>query len=291
MCSDLSFNKFKKINMVIRILLLTMLPFVCLGQITPREGNSVNNGMNEPGNVEIKRKTSYNLDEIKVRWKKAALENCPGVPCVVAPSFTCVTNTVSDIDGNTYNTVLIGTQCWTKENLKVTKYNNNDPIPDSTNSTWGTVAIGALTEYIGVGVPAGGYVGTYGYLYDWYVVNDSRKLCPSGWHVPTDAEWTNLSTYLGGESVAGGKMKVMGTTLWNTQSVGTDNSSVFSALPGGYRDSNGDFNDIRYYAFFWSAKDNPSGSAWFRSLDYNLGSLYRGGSPKKYGFSVRCLRD
>ncbi len=153
------------------------------------------------------------------------------------------------------------------------------------------MAIGALTEYIGVGVPAGGYVGTYGYLYDWYVVNDSRKLCPSGWHVPTDAEWTNLSTYLGGESVAGGKMKVMGTTLWNTQSVGTDNSSGFSALPGGYRDSNGDFNDIRYYAFFWSAKDNPSGSAWFRSLDYNLGSLYRGGSPKKYGFSVRCLRD
>ena len=109
--------------------------------------------------------------------------------------------------------------------------------------------------------------------------------------MPTDAEWTILSTYLGGESVAGGKMKVMGTTLWNTQSAGTDNSSGFSALPGGYRDSNGDFNDIRYYAQFWSTNVNSGGGVWFRSLDYNLGSLYRGGSPKKYGFSVRCLRD
>jgi hypothetical protein len=138
----------------------------------------VNNSKVLEKNEGIKQNAMCNLEEIKVRWKKAALENCPGVPCVVTPTFTCGTNSVSDIDGNTYNTVLIGTQCWTKENLKVTKYNNNDPIPDSTNSTWGTVAIGALTGYIGIGVPAGGYVGTYGYLYNWYAVNDSRKLCP-----------------------------------------------------------------------------------------------------------------
>jgi len=129
-----------------------------------------------------------------------------------------------------------------KENLKVTKYNNNDSIPDSTNSTWGTAAIGARTEYVASGVS--GYVGTYGYLYNWYAVNDSRKLCPSGWHVPSDSEWTYLSSYLGGQSVAGGKMKSTGTTYWNSQSSGTTNSSGFSALPGGYRDSNGSFGDI-----------------------------------------------
>ena len=274
-----------------RILFLMMFPFVCFSQTTPSEDNPVNYLLKEKENLDTKRKASFNLEEIKVRWKKAALENCPGVPCVVTPTFTCGTNSVSDIDGNTYNTVLIGTQCWTKENLKVTKYNNNDPIPDSTNSTWGTVAIGALTGYIGIGVPAGGYVGTYGYLYNWYAVNDSGKLCPSGWHVPSDSEWTYLSSYLGGESVAGGKMKVMGTTLWNSQSAGTDNSSGFSALPGGYRDSNGSFGDIRYYVQFWSTNVNSGGSVWFRSLDYSLSSLYRGGSPKEYGFSVRCIKD
>jgi len=161
---------------------------------------------------------------------------------VVTPAFTCGTSTTTYVDGNNYNIVLIGTQCWMKENLKVTKYNNNDSIPDSTNSTWGTAAIGARTEYVASGVS--GYVGTYGYLYNWYAVNDSRKLCPSGWHVPSDSEWTYLSSYLGGQSVAGGKMKSTGTTYWNSQSSGTTNSSGFSALPGGYRDSNGSFGDI-----------------------------------------------
>ena len=112
MCSDLSFNKFKKNDTMIRILLIMMVPFMCLGQITPREGNPVNNGMNEPGNAEIKRKSPFNLDEIKVRWKKAALENCPGVPCVTTPASACGSITsVLDGDGNSYQTVGIGTQC------------------------------------------------------------------------------------------------------------------------------------------------------------------------------------
>ena len=146
-----------------------------------------------PGAEEISnRRTSFNLDEIKVRWKKAALENCTGVPCVVAPSFTCGTSTVSDIDGNAYNTVLIGTQCWTKSNLKVTKYNDGTLIPDLTASTgnpWAPSS-GARTGYNVSVVPLSDYVGTFGYLYNWYAPTDSRKLCPDGWHVPTDAEWT-----------------------------------------------------------------------------------------------------
>ncbi|MFN6072841.1 MAG: FISUMP domain-containing protein, partial [Bacteroidota bacterium] len=159
-----------------RILFLMMLPFVCFSQITPREDIPVNNILKEKENLNTKRKAFYNLDEIKVRWKKAALENCPGVPCVVAPSFTCGTSTVSDVDGNSYETVAIGNQCWMKSNLRVMNYNNNDPIPDSTNSTWGTAIIGARTGYDVSVVPLNDYVGTFGYLYNWYAVNDARKI-------------------------------------------------------------------------------------------------------------------
>ena len=163
--------------MTIRFLPLLLLPLIGISQTNaqvemPISGNTVS----EKQPLEIKRNALYNLEEIKVRWKKAALENCPGVPCVVtvtppALSFTCGTSTIFDFDGNSYNTVLIGTQCWTKENLKVTVYNDGTSIPDSTNSTWGTAAIGARTEYVNAGV---GYVGTFGYLYNWYAASDPR---------------------------------------------------------------------------------------------------------------------
>ena len=293
-----------------------MVPFVCLGQKIPREGNPINNGMNEPENVELKRKASFNLEEIKVRWKKAALENCPGVPCVVTPpppSFTCGTSTVSDIDGNTYNTVLIGAQCWTKENLKVTKYNDGTLIGDSTNSTWGTAAIGARTGYDGSVVPLSDYVGTFGYLYNWYAVNDARKICPSGWHVPTDPEWTimiqaldpsqvvnstNVSTFSGVQSTTAGtalKSAVTNTSSgvglgWNPGSPGT-NTSGFTALPGGYRIVVGSFGNIRSNAVFWSATENNLSDAWGRVLNYNNGNVDRSYDGKEFGASVRCLRD
>lgn len=240
----------------------------------------------------IKRNALYNLEEIKVRWKKAALENCPGAPCVVAPPgpppFTCGTSTVSDIDGNTYNTVLIGTQCWTKENLKVTKYNNNDPIPDNTNS-WNTNPTGARTEYVASGVT--GYVGNYGYLYNWYAVNDSRNICPAGWHVPTLPEWLLLETTLG-INTAAPKLKST-SSLWNSGLV-ANNSSGFSALPGGFRFDNGNFADIRDAFYIWTNTTNSSNNSraekryLYFSDNTNVSDWQQ---SKAAATSVRCLKD
>jgi uncharacterized protein (TIGR02145 family) len=289
---------------MIRILFLMMLPFVCFSQITPREDIQVNSKLIEKENLDTKRKASYNLDEIKVRWKKAALENCTGVPCIVtppappAPSFTCGTSTVTDVDLNTYNTVLIGTQCWTKENLRVTKYRDGTTIPDETSGTWSTLATGARTDYTGAtGIPSGQtYVSTYGYLYNWYAAagiitnggSPTKNICPDGWHVPTDAEWTTLETYL--NTSVGDKMK-KNDALWSTNT-GT-NTSGFSALPGGYRGSNGSFLGIRSLASFWSATENNSNSnnAWYRGLNGSNSSVSRFDFSKKLGASVRCLRD
>jgi uncharacterized protein (TIGR02145 family) len=254
-------------------------------------GQSTNSQDVEKGKS-IQRNATYNLEEIKVRWKKAALENCTGVPCV---PFNCGTSAISDIDGNSYNTVLIGTRCWTKENLKVTKYDDGSTIPlDNTGSTSGTsgtwaVTTGAMSVYAN----NTSNVSDYGYLYNWYAATDSRKICPLGWHVPTDAEWTTLETYL--NTVAptgsvGGKMKST-SSLWNSPNTGADNSSGFSALPGGFRNDVGSFYDISFNALFWSATENGASGAWFRTLDSSFSSVDRASSFKSVGASVRCLRD
>jgi uncharacterized protein (TIGR02145 family) len=244
----------------------------------------------------IKRNTSFKLEEIKVRWKKAALENCLGVPC---SSFTCGTSTITDIDNNTYSTVSIGTQCWTTTNLKVTKYNDGTLIGDSTNSTWGTAVIGARTGYDVNVVPLSDYVGTFGYLYNWYAVSDTRKLCPEGWHVPTDSDWNKLVKYihsvadttgLATQSTSAGTNLKENNALWNPNR-GT-NTSGFSGLPGGFRDNVGSFFNIRLIALFWSATQNgASNSAWYRNLYSSSGDVYRGDTIKSFGASVRCLRD
>ena len=321
MCSDLSFNKFKKIDTMIRILLIMMLPFMCLGQIIPSEGNPVNNGMNEPGNVEIKRKSPFNLEEIKVRWKKAALENCPGVPCIISPpppSFTCGTSTISDTDGNAYNTVLIGTQCWTKENLKVTKYNDNTSIPLNNTYTSGTVSTvwqglrtGAYTIY-GNESSSGANATNYGFLYNWYAAKGItttgsttyKNICPTGYHVPTDSDWNKLVKFIDSGADTSSTSSIQSTTagtklkkndaLWTTNT-GTDDYG-FSGLPGGWRGESGNFGNIRNNAFFWSATEafGVGSIAYYgrtRELNYLNGSVEREYYEKEEGYSIRCLKD
>lgn len=199
------------------------------------------------------------------------------------------TGTVTDYDGNVYQTVKIGDQWWMAENLKATHYRNGEAIPNVTDKpTWVGLSTGAYCEYENNSTN----VTTYGRLYNWYAVNDSRNIAPTGWHVPTDAEWITMTTYLGGGSVAGGKMKETGTTHWGSPNTGATNESGFTALPGGYRHSNGDFMSISYITYFWSSTESSSSNAWDRFLYYEDSVVNRyADDAKQYGCSVRCVKD
>ena len=192
---------------------------------------------------------------------------------------------VTDQDGNTYKTIRIGDQVWMAENLKVTHYRDGTAIPTGhSNWKWNNLSTGAYAVYDNNESNAT----TYGYLYNWFAAVDSRNIAPEGWHVPTDAEWQTLVDYLGGFLVAGGKMK---EGHWNSPNTGATNESGFTALPGGYRGSNGDYYYMGYSGSFWSSTELDSSSAWYRELDYNGSDVYRASGNERDGFSVRCLRD
>lgn len=201
-----------------------------------------------------------------------------------------VTGTVTDIDDNVYKTVKINDQWWMAENLKVTHYRNGDPIPRVTdNEAWSNLTTGAYSNYDNNEAN----VATYGRLYNWYAVNDNRGLAPAGWHVPTDAEWKTLVDYLVGNTEAGGKMKEADMVHWQSPNTGADNSSGFTALPGGYRDGYG-FGGIGGLAYFWSSTEYEYDTyyyAWYRSLSWDLADIQRYTNYKPRGFSVRCVRD
>ena len=202
---------------------------------------------------------------------------------VSADEIACV-----DIDGNIYETVQIGEQIWTTTNLKVTHYRNGDPIPTGlSNSSWSSTNSGAYAVYDNNESNAD----TYGYLYNWYAVDDSRNIAPEGWHVPTDDEWQTLIDHLGGSSVAGGKMKETGTSHWNSPNTGATNESGFTALPAGYRNYAGYYDYMGNYGYFWSSTELSSHHAWNRILYYYYSEVGRYYYYKKSGFTVRVLKD
>ena len=196
--------------------------------------------------------------------------------------------------------VTIGTQIWSNTNLDVTTYSDGTPIPQVTDPTqWANLTTGAWCYYNND--PANGTI--YGKLYNWYAVagiydaasaaNPSlrKQLAPQGWHIPSDAEWTTLTDFLGGLSVAGGKMKSTGTSLWQSPNTAATNESGFTGLPGGFRYHLGSFNYIGNVGVWWSSSEDDATNAWSRSLGYGNGSAFSYSSDKKNGFSVRCLRD
>ena len=192
-----------------------------------------------------------------------------------------------DYDGNAYPTLIIGTQEWMGENLRVTHYRNGTDIPNVTgNAAWAVLTTGAYCWYNND--PAAN--AKYGIIYNWYAVNSGNNLCPTGWHEPSDAEWAMLTTSLGGENVAGGKMKSV-SALWNSPNTDATNNSGFSCLPGGYRNTNGNFYAIGLSGYWWTATAFNSTDAWFRHLYYSDSGVTRSSYDKKIGYSVRCLRD
>ena len=336
------------------------------------------------------------IEELKVRWKKAALENCPGVPCVttavpgaptavvatagnasasvafVAPTnnggsvvtgytvtsspggitatgatspinvtgltngtayifrvvatnaignsspstassavtpstpFSCGTSTVIDVDGNIYNTVAIGTQCWTKENLKVTKYNDYTPIPldatqtsptDGTSLTWQNWDVGRYTIYDNQ-ASNGTNATNYGFMYNWYAAAGiitsggapTKNICPSGWKVPTHGQWTILEQLLGGPNSAGIALKST-SILWSFLT-NANNTSDFTALPGGRRQADGRFINVGTDAYLWSFPDIGSNVPWMRNLYTSDPDFYSYNNyNKSVGASIRCLKD
>ncbi|MFO7621684.1 MAG: FISUMP domain-containing protein [Bacteroidales bacterium] len=202
---------------------------------------------------------------------------------------TLLAGQIRDVEGNVYNTVTIGLQVWMAENLKTTKYNDGTDIPLATTG-WSNLQTPAYCWYDN---DKDAYGDIYGALYNWHSA-ETGKLCPSGWHVPSELEWIELLNFADGQAVAGGKLKEEGTTHWQSPNTGASDYYNFKALPGGDRYIYGDFSNIGLSAKFWSSSlTSPSGSIHakylFLQYDSEWGGI--GGSMKNYGYSVRCLKN
>jgi len=196
--------------------------------------------------------------------------------------------TITDIEGNIYKTVKLGSQWWMAENLRTTKYNDSTsitPVPDT--AAWKKLSTPGYCWYNNDSVT---YIGTYGALYNWFAVN-TGKLAPKGWHIPTDAEWTTLTTYLGGELIAGSEMKETGVKHWMSPNTGATNSTEFTALPGGFRGNDGSFVYLKYFAYYWSSLQYDTTYARYRYLCWEYGYANRYYFYKTAGFSIRCVKD
>ncbi len=200
------------------------------------------------------------------------------------------TDIVTDVEGNSYKTVKIGDQWWMAENLKTTKYRNGDPIPNVTsNVEWSALTTAAYSCYNN---DFATYGEVYGMFYNWYAVADSRNIAPLGWHVPTDAEWETMNSYLGGGSVAGGKLKEDGTSHWTSPNSGATNTSGFTALGTGSRaGSTGICSWIGLGNDYWSSTEANLTYSWTHYVGYDIAKCMRLSHEKRDGYCIRCVKD
>ncbi len=201
-----------------------------------------------------------------------------------------INTVVTDVDGNVYNRVTIGRQVWLVENLKTTRYRNGDLIGTTTPATLDIRSEDTPTyQWAWNGNESN--VITYGRLYTWYAIDDSRSICPDHWHVPTQAEWTTLTDYLGGHSISGGKLKEAGTTHWLSPNTGATNETGFTALPGGYRLSSGGFGGLGSDGAWRSSTLDNTNEDWTIGMGNSYSDAYGASNSKRSGYSVRCIGD
>jgi uncharacterized protein (TIGR02145 family) len=226
-------------------------------------------------------------------YMKAYAKNSKGDGLSEQVTFTAPAK-VKDYDNNSYETVTIVNQMWMAENLKATHFQNGDPLGTTTVPTFdisGESSPKYQWSYNGDDAIAA----VYGKLYTYYAITDSRKICPVGWHIPTDTEWMTLENALGGYTIAGSSLKESGTSHWiSPYNSDATNASCFKALPGGYRSPTSGANSFSFiwnYGYWWSATEGDAGNAWVRTLFVQSSQISRTSFSKKGGASVRCLKD
>jgi uncharacterized protein (TIGR02145 family) len=236
--------------------------------------------------------TSYNLGDIAnvtfTGSPNPAISHTCGAANVHKDGLSY--GSMTDQQGNVYKTIVIGGKEWMAENLRTSIYRTGDSIPKVMDvQFWQGLTSGAWVHYDNNAA----YDCPFGKLYNWYAVTDSRNICPAGWHVPSDAEWTTLEDSLGGRQVAGTKMKSLPIRYWQCPNEFSTNSSGFSGLPGGGRIIFGGFYQYGFKGWWWTSSQLDQNLGFNRTLDYNTNSVFKNemGSDKKHGFNVRCIKD
>ena len=198
--------------------------------------------------------------------------------------------TVEDADGNVYKTIGIGSQVWMAENLKTSRYSNGDSIGTTTPATL-DINDDFTHKYQWAYDGDESNVDIYGRLYTWDAVTDSRNLCPTGWHVLSNEDWSVHVIYLGNPDVIGGQLKETGTAHWQSPNTGATNETGFTALPGGGRDGGGRFYRLGGGGFWWSSTGSPTDLVSYRAINHDSSNVFIYYIDNHYGFSVRCLKD
>jgi uncharacterized protein (TIGR02145 family) len=229
---------------------------------------------------------SHSISEIiNVNFVSASNHSC-GADSVHNPNLTY--GSMIDQDGNVYKTIVIGTQEWMAENLNTRTYRNGDTITNAVDiNQWTNLSVGAWCYHDNNSQREC----PFGKLYNWYAVADPRNVCPMGWHVPSNEEWTTLTDFLGGEAIAGGKMKSTGIQYWLNPNGSATNESGFSGLPGRGRYDDGSFEPLGYDGYWWSTSEYASSLSFRHYLLYTNSYMDQDVMNKRCGFSVRCIRD
>jgi uncharacterized protein (TIGR02145 family) len=254
----------------------------------PAGGNGTHNEINTRAELEEADPTLY---ELIARHLHPGID-VPGctAPNVVVPNTQCEAS-VDDIDGNSYDVVGIGSQCWLQQNLKTTQFRDGSTIPEVSDAVdWAGTDAAARTAYNNDLAQ----LDSYGALYNWAAVVDERGLCPEGWHVPSRLDWERLVGQLGGPLAAGGKMKTTGTTVWLEPNADATNESGFSGLPGGdytYENAQVSFSGVTATTTFWSSTAREADEVYVRYLFWNNGDVWETQLDRRSGLYVRCLAD